>query len=210
MTNYPGAIDEFRNVENLPGVLYDPADTKTVYAEDTNNLASAVVAIENTLGVDPAGPAATVADRLEDSIIAHSIFAEGKLYITVPVEFISAATNSAIYTDAITVRPSEGGSSSASMFLNNGVGREYEFFCNSGGSFGVYDKTSSEQPFTIDPGSQTNTLKIHSGGMSIGKQLYMDGNKIASLATPEGDNDAANKKYVDDLIEQLKINNGLV
>lgn len=64
MTTYPGAIDEFRTVENLPGVTYDEDDTKTVFAEDTNNLADAVVAIETTLGTNPEGDFSTVADRL--------------------------------------------------------------------------------------------------------------------------------------------------
>lgn len=65
MSTYPGEIDEFRNTENLPGVEYDAADTKTVYAEDTNNHSSAIVAIESTLGVNPAGDAESVADRLD-------------------------------------------------------------------------------------------------------------------------------------------------
>lgn len=66
MSTYPGEIDEFRNTENLPGVEYDPADTKTVYAEDTNNHSDAIMAIESTLGVNPAGSFETVADRLDD------------------------------------------------------------------------------------------------------------------------------------------------
>lgn len=64
MSTYPGEIDEFRYTTNLPGVEYNPADTKTVYAEDTNNHSSAIVAIESTLGVNPAGDAESVADRL--------------------------------------------------------------------------------------------------------------------------------------------------
>lgn len=65
MTIYPGAIDEFRTAQNIPGVLYDPADTKTVFAEDTNNHSDAIVAIENELGTNPAGAFADVASRLE-------------------------------------------------------------------------------------------------------------------------------------------------
>lgn len=66
MTTYPGTIDNFREVENLPGTEYDPADTKTVYAEDTNNHSDAIIAIETTLGTNPQGDAASVADRLDD------------------------------------------------------------------------------------------------------------------------------------------------
>lgn len=65
MTTYPGAIDEFRTTQNLPGILYNEDDTTTVFAEDTNNHSSAIVAIETTLGVDPAGDFADVASRLE-------------------------------------------------------------------------------------------------------------------------------------------------
>lgn len=64
MTTYPGAIDEFRVTQNLPGILYDAADTKTVYAEDTNNHSDAIVAIETELGTNPSGASATVVDRL--------------------------------------------------------------------------------------------------------------------------------------------------
>lgn len=65
MTIYPGAIDEFRTTQNIPGVLYDAADTKTVFAEDTNNHSDAIVAIENELGTNPAGAFANVAGRLD-------------------------------------------------------------------------------------------------------------------------------------------------
>lgn len=66
MSTYPGEIDEFRNTENLPGVEYNAADTKTVYAEDTNNHSDAIVAIESTLGINPAGDFESVADRLDN------------------------------------------------------------------------------------------------------------------------------------------------
>lgn len=66
MTTYPGAVDEFRVTQNLPGILYDAADTKTVFAEDTNNHSEAIVAIEETLGTNPQGTADSVVDRLDD------------------------------------------------------------------------------------------------------------------------------------------------
>lgn len=64
MTNYPGAIDEFRTVQNLPGILYNAADLKTVYAEDANAHSSAISAIETTLGANPQGAYESVVDRL--------------------------------------------------------------------------------------------------------------------------------------------------
>lgn len=65
MSDYPGAIDEFRTVQNLPGILYDETDETTVYAEDTNNANSAIVAIETELGTNPSGASATVVSRLD-------------------------------------------------------------------------------------------------------------------------------------------------
>lgn len=75
MTTYPGAIDEFRTTQNIPGILYDPDDTKTVFAEDTNNHSTAIVAIETELGTNPAGASATVADRMNalDTTISEII-----------------------------------------------------------------------------------------------------------------------------------------
>lgn len=72
MTTYPGAIDEFRTTQNIPGVLYDPDDTKTVFAEDTNNHSDAIIAIETELGTNPSGASATVVSRLNgiDSALA--------------------------------------------------------------------------------------------------------------------------------------------
>lgn len=65
MSNYPGAIDEFRATQNLPGVLYNELDQTTVYAEDTNSHSEAIVAIQTTLGLEPASAYPTVADRLD-------------------------------------------------------------------------------------------------------------------------------------------------
>lgn len=64
MTTYPGAIDEFRNTANIQGVVFNPDDETTVFAEDTNAHSSAIVAIQETLGVNPQGSYSTVADRI--------------------------------------------------------------------------------------------------------------------------------------------------
>lgn len=65
MSEYPEAIDEFRTTQNLPGILYDETDETTVYAEDTNNHSSAIIAIETELGTNPSGASASVAGRLD-------------------------------------------------------------------------------------------------------------------------------------------------
>lgn len=64
MTLYPGDIDEFRTVQNLPGILYNATDTKTVFAEDTNDHSSSIIAIQTVLGINPAADFDTVSDRI--------------------------------------------------------------------------------------------------------------------------------------------------
>lgn len=64
MSLFPGGIDEFRTVENLPGVDYNAGDTKTVFAEDTNDHSDAIVAIETWLAATNIGDFATLADRI--------------------------------------------------------------------------------------------------------------------------------------------------
>lgn len=66
MADYPGAIFNPREVENLPGIEYDAADTRTLFAEDVNNATAEIVAIEETLGENPQGEYDTVAERLDN------------------------------------------------------------------------------------------------------------------------------------------------
>lgn len=61
---YPSTIDTFREIEDYPGVVIDPERKDTVYAADTIELQEAIVAVEETVGVDPAGEYADVAARL--------------------------------------------------------------------------------------------------------------------------------------------------
>jgi hypothetical protein len=49
------------------------------------------------------------------------------------------------------------------------VPQVFEFFCNSGGTFGVYDKTYSVQPFSIDRNSAGGALQIFNyGAVQVG------------------------------------------
>lgn len=64
----------------------------------------------------------------------------------------------AVITSDITVLPNSPISTSASMFLDNNAGQVWEFFCDSTGSFGVYDKTGSAQLMKIDSGSGVTFL----------------------------------------------------
>lgn len=52
MADFPTSIYDPRVVENVNGVAYDVAKTKTLFAEDINLLADEVVAIEDALGAN--------------------------------------------------------------------------------------------------------------------------------------------------------------
>jgi hypothetical protein len=65
MANYPTSIFEPREVENLPGYAYDSTKKRVQFAEDYTYPAEEIVAIEETLGINPQGSYATVAERLD-------------------------------------------------------------------------------------------------------------------------------------------------
>lgn len=64
MSLYPANIDSFRSNQNIPGITFDAEKPYPIYAEDLNNLRAAIVAIEETLGINPQGAFDTVAERL--------------------------------------------------------------------------------------------------------------------------------------------------
>lgn len=53
--SFPDTIYEERETENLPGLVYSATDKKNLYSEDFQRHASEIIAIENALGVEPAG-----------------------------------------------------------------------------------------------------------------------------------------------------------
>lgn len=63
-SDYPGSIDTFRPKSNLPGVVFDPAQEPTIFAEDFAALENDVIAVETTLGTNPQGSESDVAMRL--------------------------------------------------------------------------------------------------------------------------------------------------
>lgn len=65
MSNYPDSIDSFRVNENIPTVVYNGSKTHIFYAEDMNELRDAVVAVEETLGMNPEGAYSEVAARFD-------------------------------------------------------------------------------------------------------------------------------------------------
>lgn len=65
MADFPGSIFSPRTLVNLPGISFDPTQTKNLFAEDVNSPNAEIVAIETTLGLNPQGSYDTVADRLD-------------------------------------------------------------------------------------------------------------------------------------------------
>ena len=58
---YPDSYDEFRETENRPDVVYDPAQKKRLFAEDINQTTAALAAVQAILGLNPDDGWGTVA-----------------------------------------------------------------------------------------------------------------------------------------------------
>ena len=91
--SYPDDIYKQRDLENLPGLVYDPQNKKTLFAEDILTLGSEIRAIEQTLGTHfepggggelPVGTIHTTAKNLgEDPPFDYGnweLLASGKFY----------------------------------------------------------------------------------------------------------------------------------
>ena len=85
------------------------------------------------------------------------------------------------------------GNFSTSLFLKNGS-HEYEFFTNSAGKFGVWDKTNSRGLFQAD----RNTFEHQTA-------VDMRNNQLRGLPAPSGDNHAATKQYVDGKVDGVTV-----
>ena len=66
MAEFPDAIYVPRTKANDPSAAYVPTDPYTIFAEDVQQLDAEVVAIEETLGLNPEGAFTDVAERLDD------------------------------------------------------------------------------------------------------------------------------------------------
>lgn len=63
-SNFPQSTDSFRDVENRPGVIYDPAKKTSVFAEDMITRGDAIQGIEQAIGVMPSQTSTTVAGNI--------------------------------------------------------------------------------------------------------------------------------------------------
>jgi hypothetical protein len=65
MADFPNAIFEPRTTENKDDAPYVPEETTKAFAEDYSLPAAEIVAIEETLGINPEGEFETVGERIE-------------------------------------------------------------------------------------------------------------------------------------------------
>lgn len=80
MADFPDNVYELRDIENLPGLTYDPDKKNAVFAEDIQGIADEVTAIETALGTD----LSEVQDMIDASINARRAldYPVGKIYIS--------------------------------------------------------------------------------------------------------------------------------
>lgn len=82
----------------------------------------------------------------------------------------------------ITVNSPNPGSASTSMFLVQ-TGQQWEFFCNTGGQFGVWDGTNAKQPFTVVPNAPTDSFKVNSSGYLTNLTGQIDAEQFITLTS---------------------------
>lgn len=97
MPQYPDEIYTPRTMTNLPGLTRDIANTQNLYAEDYNETNQEVIAIENTLGVNPEGDFETVKERLDNvdtelSLVGPDPFIESVKAIGSDLKSVSPVT----------------------------------------------------------------------------------------------------------------------
>lgn len=85
------------------------------------------------------------------------------------------------------------GNFSTSLFLKNGQ-HEFEFFTNSRGKFGAWDKQNQQGLFQADRSTFEHQTDVSMGG-----------NQLRDLAAPTSGNHAANKSYVDSAVSNVTV-----
>lgn len=89
MSDYPSDYDTFREKENRNQITYDPDKKKVFFVEDIQAVESSIIAVEQTLGINPQGSEESVADRINalesyveslTNIILDKVFPVGSIY----------------------------------------------------------------------------------------------------------------------------------
>lgn len=99
----------------------------------------------------------------------------------------------------LTVDATDQGQASASLFLKKND-HQYEFFTNAAGKFGAWDKRHSRGLFQAD-----RNVFDHQTAVNMGN------NQLRGLPAPSANDHAANKQYVDSMVENVNVDtSGLV
>lgn len=132
----------------------------------------------------------------QDVADAGGVTTTGNQTINGVKTFNQSAGNGAVRSRHLTVLPNPGRSGSASLFLDNEAGQIWEFFANSGGSFGVYNGTSYTQPMSVLPDAKSGGLTLDQYGAVVDGRLYMGG-QISNVDDGTSSKDAVNKRQLD-------------
>lgn len=99
----------------------------------------------------------------------------------------------------LTVDATDQGQASASLFLKKND-HQFEFFTNAAGKFGAWDKRHSRGIFQAD-----RNVFDHQTAVNMGN------NQLRGLPAPSANDHAANKQYVDSIVENVSVDtSGLV
>ncbi|WP_455005672.1 hypothetical protein [Corynebacterium propinquum] len=93
----------------------------------------------------------------------------------------------------LTVDATDQGQASASLFLKKND-HQYEFFTNAAGKFGAWDKRHSRGLFQAD-----RNVFDHQTAVNMGN------NQLRGLPAPTANDHAANKQYVDSVVENVSV-----
>ncbi|MDK8578352.1 hypothetical protein QP905_08330 [Corynebacterium pseudodiphtheriticum] len=99
----------------------------------------------------------------------------------------------------LTVDATDQGQASASLFLKKND-HQFEFFTNAAGKFGAWDKRHSRGLFQADRNAFDHQTAVNMGN-----------NQLRGLPAPSANDHAANKQYVDSVVENVNVDtSGLV
>jgi len=93
MADFPAATFVPRTTQNLPGISYDASKKTIGFAEDYSLPAAEIVAIENTLGINPQGAYANVRAWLDYLSSAVATLPEVVTSALVPISDVLIEAN---------------------------------------------------------------------------------------------------------------------
>lgn len=100
MSVYPSSFDTFREVEDYPGTVIEPDKKDTIYAKDTTDIQEAVVALQETLGLEPQGVYGDVATRIETIATSYEALVADIMALDSAMAMFKLPIGS-IYTNAV-------------------------------------------------------------------------------------------------------------